>query len=192
MNYIKLSKNETLKSEIAKNDVECFKIVEERLSPSGRYEYRTFPLYVDIPEEVINGVVPFLPKENGKIQVSTVEDNTVVTFGAGFVHVYANLEDATKYIEKHGYGHPQTRTTIYQCIIPKGTEYYTTLKSDYPEPITCYSTYGLCFIKPLFMSAIGMKNVCEYKRIEKPEKKKKVGVIFKDEYFEDEEFLEEE
>lgn len=190
MNYIKLKENETLDKKrcVAEADIECFKIIEERLTSSGRYEYLSFPLYYNIPEEVINGQVPFCPKH--EIVPKVCEDG-VVMFGDGFIHAYESIEDAIQYMEEQTYGYAETRPTIYRCVIPKGTIYYRTFKTrDESEPAPCYAALSVRFGEPLLERVYGKTR--DYKRMEKQETKKKVGIRFVEEYSEEDENLENE
>ena len=101
------------KQKKADRDIIVFKIVVFRDS-------QTFTPYTGtpIPYELLNGQKPF--EANGRTE--KCPDFYGYTIEGGNIHTYAIAADAwqlTHYFPKE-WGQP----AVYECIIPKGTEYY--------------------------------------------------------------------
>ena len=175
MDYIALHENEHHEDNIkvVQNDVECFKVIEERLIPSGRIEYWTFPIYAPLPQDVVEHGVPQHPQQEEK--PNKLPDGRV-KLDEGFVHAYRNLNDAVKYMEASCIGYDETRPVVYRCVIPKGPEYFETLKfSDYESTTESYAASQIKYVEPIYERV--WRKTQEWKRMEKPDKKKKFGII---------------
>ena len=176
MDYIALHENEHLedKVKVAQNDIECFKVIEERLSPSGRIEYWTFPLYAPLSQEIVESGVPQHPQGEMKPDLLL---NGKTRLDEGFVHAYRRLEDAVRYMEESCIGYDETRPVVYKCVIPKGAQYFETLKVTViaPNPIESYATTQLRYVQPIYERV--WRKTRDWHRMEKPEKKKKFGII---------------
>lgn len=180
-NYILLHENEEVPEGVqrqtknADEDIECFKVIEERLSPSGRIEYWSYPLYAELPEDVVSGKAMLHPK--GNVALKRFENNKV-ELGKGFVHAYANKEDAIRYMEASCVGYPETRPAIYRCVIPKGCDCIETFKeTDDGELAKCYATFNIRFCEPLLERVNGVTR--DYRRLERQVvAKKKFGIIY--------------
>ena len=170
-----LHENEHLedKVKVSQNDIECFKVIEERLTPSGRIEYWTFPMYTTLPQDVVESGVPQHPLQEKKL--NKLPDGRI-KLDEGFVHAYRNLDDAVRYMESSCIGYDETRPVVYRCVIPKGTEYFETLKfSDYENTTESYAASQIKYITPIYQRV--WRKTEEWKRMEKHDKKKKFGII---------------
>lgn len=176
MDYIPLHENETLKDKIkvAQNDVECFKVIEERLTPSGRIEYWTFPMYTSLSQDVVESGV--LQHPNGEQKPKVLADGRV-QLDEGFVHAYRNLEDAVRYMEASCIGYDETRPVAYRCVIPKDTQYFETYRvsATIEDTVESYAATQIKYVEPIYQRV--WKNTQDWKRMEKPDKKKKFGII---------------
>ena len=182
MSYIVLHENETLEESIksriktATEPIECYKVIEERMSGSGRIEYWTYPLYAELNEEIVNGSTIMHPKEKPSPRRY---DNERVIVDKGFVHAYKNYDDALEYMGQSCIGYPETRPVIYKCVIPNGEQYFTARQMRLldGEPYPVYAASGIQFIEPLTQMVSG--KIMPYVRMEKPDfKKKKFGIIY--------------
>lgn len=187
MDYITLSENEPLDNwfKVAEQDIECFKVIEERLSPSGRIEYQTFPMYAPLSQEIVETGVPQHPQG----EMKPIEFNGKVKLDEGFVHAYRKIDDAVKFMEVSCIGYDETRPAIYKCVIPKGTQYFETLKrSNYESDTESYATTQLRYVQPIYERVRGKTR--DWHRMEKPEKKKKFGIIFDEAQIEEDNYNE--
>ncbi len=182
MSYIVLHENETLEDAIksrikkATEPVECYKVIEERMSGSGRVEYWTYPLYAELSEEIVTGKSIQHPKEEPTPR--QYEDGRVIVDKC-FVHAYKNYEDALEYMEQTCIGYPETRPAIYRCVIPDGATYIEAVnhRHDGNEPPIVYAASALQFCEPITQRVYG--KTMPYVKMEKPDyKKKKFGIIY--------------
>ncbi len=183
MSYIILHENETLpqaldsRTKTATEPVECYKVIEERMSGSGRTEYWTYPLYDELNEDIVTGKVFQHPQ--GELNLH-VEPDGRVPLNSGFIHTYKTYEDALEFMMEHGcFGYTETRPVVYKCVIPTGENYiechnkHTKDSKAYPG----YVTSHLQYVKPLTQKTWGREK--PYAKMEKPEfKKKKFGIIY--------------
>ena len=182
MSYIILNENESLnegiKSRIktAVDDIECYKVIEERLTGSGRIEYWSYPIYAELIEDVIKGKQVHQPKREPNLKRN---ENGKVVVGDGFVHAYAKMEDAVKFMESSCVGYSEVRPVVQRCIIPKNADYLDVFKEGKnEEPSKCYATFYIKFCEPLLERVNGITK--EYQKLEKIEKKKKFGIIYEE------------
>jgi len=183
MSYITLHENETLEEGIksrtktSTEPVECYKVIEECMTGSGRIEYRTMPMYAELSEDVINGKTPQHP--TGKTSLK-VEPDGRLPLTAGFIHAYKNYEDALSFMKKWcSFGYLESRPVIYRCVIPPEADYLETLHSHSKEdsPCVCYVTFNLMYCNPLTQKVAG--KTMPYVKMEKPEvNKKKYGIVY--------------
>lgn len=138
----------------------AYKVVEEVLSPSGRVEYRTLPMYKQISEEEALGHKVFNPEQKGNI------------------HSFETEEEALDYMKDRFYGYTYTRPVIFlvevigECetsfkefVFENGTKKYRMNVSD-----------GVKFIRPIYYMV--SRRINEYSPMSKPEKKKKGGFVY--------------
>ena len=182
MSYIVLHENETLEEAIksrtktATEPVECYKVIEERMTGSGRIEYWTFPMYSALNEEIVSGNALQHPHGEANLHI---EPNGRVSLTNGFIHAYKNYEDALHFMEKTCVGYTETRPVIYKCVIQPGTEYMEAMNKHRAEdePCPCYVTNHLKYVEPLTQRTWGRTK--PFARMEKPENsKKKYGIIY--------------
>lgn len=182
MSYIVLHENETLEDAIksrtktAAEPVECYKVIEERMTGSGRIEYWTYPMYSALNEEIVSGKVQQSPRECVSFHV---EPDGRVALTSGFIHAYKKYEDALNFMEKSCFGYAETRPVIYKCVIPSGTEYIEAMNKHRAEdnPCPCYVTLNLKYVEPLTQRTWGRTK--PFVKMEKPENnKKKFGIIY--------------
>lgn len=181
MSYIVLHENETLEDAIksrtktSTEPVECYKVIEERMTGSGRIEYWTYPMYSALNEDIISGKA--LQHPNGEANLHAEPDGRV-PLTDGFIHTYKNYEDALCFMEKSCIGYTETRPVIYKCVIPPGTEYMEAInKYRVDDPRPCYVTFNLRYVEPLTQRTFGRTK--PFVRMEKPENnKKKFGIIY--------------
>lgn len=181
MSYILLHENETLDQALesrvktADEPIECYKVIEERMSGSGRIEYWTYPLYHELNEEIVTGKTLQHPKEK---PTPRQYDNGKVAVDKGYVHAYKNYDDALEYMNHTSVGYPETRPVIYKCVIPEGERYilaknHTMLGG---EPYAVCAASALRYCEPLTQQ-VSWKTM-PYARMTKPEpKKKNFGII---------------
>ena len=73
-----------------------YKVIEERMSPSGRVEYFTLPLYKTITEDEAKGRVLFKPKEtmaDWMLNKWGITCTTVRTDDDKYVHAFNSYEN---------------------------------------------------------------------------------------------------
>lgn len=183
MSYIVLHENETLQQALesrvktATEPIECYKVIEERMSGSGRIEYWTYPMYAELNEDIISGKTFQHP--NGEPNLH-IESDGKVPLNFGFIHAYKNYENALEYMTKHGcFGYSETRPVVYKCVIPYGEQYMevTNKHNKEDEPCPGYVMSHIQYVEPLAQKTWG--RVFPYAKMEKPEfKKKKFGIIY--------------
>lgn len=182
MSYIVLHENETLEEAIksraktATEPVECYKVIEERMSGSGRVEYWTYPLYAELSEDIVSGKKFQHP--HGGASFHVMPDGKV-SLTDGFIHAYKNYEDALHFMEKSCFGYAETRPVIYKCVIPSGVEYIEAMNKHREEdkPCPCYVTFNLSYVEPLIQRTFGQTR--PFSKMVKPDyKKKKFGIIY--------------
>ena len=182
MSYIVLHENESLEDAIksrtktSTEPVVCYKVIEERMTGSGRIEYWTFPMYCELNDEILSGKV--LQHPHGKASFHADSDGRV-SLTQGFIHAYKNYDDALNFMEKSCFGYAETRPVIYKCVIPQGAEYMEAMNKhrEEDEPCPCYLTFNLKYIEPLVQRTWGKTK--PFVRMEKPEySKKKFGIIY--------------
>lgn len=147
-----------------------YKVIEERLSPSGRIEYYTLPLYHRISDDEISGKVLFEPKESSIEQLlkkSGVECDYENFGNKKYVHAFSNYDSALEYMEKYFTGYIYTRPIIYEC---KCENIET---NDDTNTLKCKS---IKFLKPI--SQMVHKKVNEYVKMTLPERKKPHSISY--------------
>ena len=183
MSYIVLHENETFtqalesRTKTATEPIECYKVIEERMSGSGRVEYWTYPMYSALNEDVVSGKA--LQHPHGEPMPVQNENNTI-RLDKGFVHAYKSYEEALRFMEKSGvFGYSETRPVVYRCVIPDGATYIEALNPhhDGEERPTIYAASALQFCEPITQKVYG--KTMPYVKMEKPDyKKKKFGIIY--------------
>lgn len=151
--------------------VKVYKVIEERMSPSGRIEYLTLPLYKSISEDEIKGKSLFKPKETmAELMLNKwgIECNTSRTNDDKYVHAFISYDKALEYMEEHFKGYFYTRPVIYECEAESSG-----LPPEDGYKIKCLS---IRFIKPL-AQMVNFK-VNEYVEMQKPERKKQYGIQY--------------
>lgn len=148
-----------------------YKVIEERMSPSGRVEYFTLPLYKPITEEEIKGKVLFKPKETVKewmLRKWGIEVTKVRTNADSYVHAFLSYESAVDYMQEHFKGYLYTRPVIYECEAESSE-----LPPEDGYKMKCNSIRFICPVAQM----INFK-VNEYVAMQKPEKKKSYGIQY--------------
>lgn len=182
MSYIVLHESETLeeaiksKTKTSTEPVECYKVIEERMTGSGRIEYWTFPMYSLLNEEIVSGKALQHPHGEANLHV---EPDGRVQLTNGFIHAYKNYEDALQFMEKYCVGYTETRPVIYKCVIPPGAEYMEAMNKHRKEnePCQCYVTLSIKYVQPITQRVWGRTQ--PFSKMEKPDfKKKKFGIIY--------------
>lgn len=182
MSYIVLHENETLedaikfKTKTSTEPVECYKVIEERMTGSGRIEYWTFPMYSPLNEQIVSGKALQHPHGEANLYV---EPDGRVPLSNGFIHAYKNYEDALQFMEKYCVGYAETRPVIYKCVIPPGAEYMEAMNKHRKEnePCQCYVTLSIKYVQPITQRVWGRTQ--PFSKMEKPDfKKKKFGIIY--------------
>ena len=148
-----------------------YKVIEERMSPSGRVDHLTVPLYKSITEDEIKGITIFKPKE-------TMEDWMLRKWGIKitksrtdsdkYVHAFISYEKALEYMQENFKGYLYTRPVIYECEAESSE-----LPPENGYIMKCKS---IKFIKPI--SQMVNFKVTEYAAMQKPEKKKSYGIQY--------------
>lgn len=148
-----------------------YKVIEERMSPSGRVEYLTLPLYKTITEDEAKGKTLFKPKETmaemmfnkyGIVCTTTRND------ADKYVHAFISYEKALEYMQEHFKGYLYTRPVIYECEAESAE-----LPPEDGYKMKCLS---IRFIRPI-AQMVNFK-VNEYAAMQKPEKKKSYGIQY--------------
>ena len=148
-----------------------YKIIEERMTPSGRIEYFSLPLYKAITEEEVNGKVLYKPKETMKEWMKRkwdIELANVITNEDKYVHAFISYDSALIYMQEHFKGYFYTRPVIYECEAESSE-----LPPEDGYKIKCHS---IRFMTPL--SYMTNFKVNDYVALQKPEKKKSYGIQY--------------
>jgi len=148
-----------------------YKVIEERMSPSGRVEYFTLPLYKTITEDEIKGKTLFKPKETMAEWMFNkwgITCTTVRTDADQYVHAFISYDKALEYMQEHFKGYLYTRPVIYECEV-------LTAKFP-PEEDGKLKCKEIRFIRPI--SQMVNFKVNEYIAMQKPEKKKSYGIQY--------------
>lgn len=148
-----------------------YKVIEERMSPSGRVEYFTLPLYKTITEDEAKGIVLFKPKEtmaDWMLNKWGITCTTVRTDDDQYVHAFNSYESALEYMQEHFKGYFYTRPVIYECEAE--------LADSEPEDGCKLRCKSIKFIRPI-AQMVNFK-VNEYVAMQKPEKKKSYGIQY--------------
>lgn len=148
-----------------------YKVIEERMSPSGRIEYFSLPLYKQITEEEVNGKVLYKPKETMKEWMKRkwdIDVTNVRTNEDEFVHAFMTYDAALEYMKEHFKGYFYTRPVVYEC------------EAEFNEPpkevmykVSCNS---IKFLRPI--SHMVNFKVYDYVAMQKPERKKSYGIQY--------------
>ena len=140
---------------IAKCDITCYKVVLRQSRPDSDDEYYSPYRYEPISGECIDGSKNMEP---GEIMApkNVCLDETNYFFGIKYtayiegcmIHTYMHKQHAIKdaeHLENHWGAHLQNYD-VYECIIPKGTEYYEGTDSEYRG----YASKAIKFIKKVY------------------------------------------
>lgn len=176
MSFIKVNDGENVMDRFreTESDIVCYKMIEERLTPSGRIEYWTLPLYKELSPEIVGGETNF--KATGDDEI--VERQVVGFYiGRGFIHAFSTLEEAENEMRDKYYGYEEVRPVIYRCVIPKGTVY---AECEVVPNYKGYVSKEILFGEPLIQMV--NRKVGEYVKMVKPEKKKRFGIMTDEEY----------
>lgn len=111
----------TKKVSIAEDDIVCYKVV--MLCSDG--EFSTPFQKAVIPNAIISGNASFWASGDKEITYWPIVD--VYTVGQGYIHTYEKLVSAVRFCKsevmwEENISHASYR--IFECRIPKGTEYY--------------------------------------------------------------------
>ncbi len=150
--------------------IKVYKVIEERMSSSGRIEYFTLPLYKPITEEEIKGKALFKPKETMKecmLRKWGIELTKVRTNEDSYVHAFLTYDSALYYMQNHFKGYLYTRPVIYECEAES---------SELPSDTFKAKCLSLKFIQPI--SQMANFKVSEYLPMQKPESKKQYGIKY--------------
>lgn len=150
--------------------IKVYKVIEERMSPSGRIEYFTLPLYKPITEDEVKGKVLFKPKETMKewmLRKWGIEVTKVRTNADSYVHAFLTYDSALDYMQNHFKGYLYTRPVIYECEAES---------SELPPDTFKVKCLSLRFVQPL-AQMVNFK-VNEYVAMQKPERKKQYGIQY--------------
>ena len=133
-----------------------YKVIEERLTPSGRIEYLTLPLYVWLTVDEV---------ERHSKMIAKPQYLSNVVHG---IYSFVNLEDVKDWMAEHSLGYYATRPAIYRCE---------------SEESKCHIEDGkviseeIRFCEPLFHMVNG--KISDYVRMTVPEKKKSsFGIVY--------------
>lgn len=151
--------------------IKVYKVIEERMSPSGRIEYLSLPLYKTITEEEIKGKVLYKPKETTKewfLNKWGIECTNTRTQEDKYVHAFIDYDSALIYMQENFKGYLYTRPVIYECEAESSE-----LPSENGYKLKCKS---IKFIKPV--SQMVNFKVNEYIEMQKPERKKSYGIQY--------------
>lgn len=108
---------------IAKEDIVCYKILVKLYPFDAPYVLYTPFRYEPINiETYLNNSISFIAKDNNKFHSffrHKLGFGRIV--GSGFIHTYSYPVKSNKYL----------RTSVFKCIIPKGTKYFVGEDKDY-------------------------------------------------------------
>lgn len=116
----------------ALEDVICYKNLQ-RVGDKLFTPYRMFP--VNIESKIL--------VSKGKIKKELSLDSSREYIGQGVIHTFAHLKDA--FGDALWALHCGCKYEVYECVIPKGTLYYTGLTSGIPS----YGSTCIKFIKKI-------------------------------------------
>lgn len=145
---VKKTKEGDLPVKIADRDIRCMKVLE-----IDEYGYRTPYRYKQLPSEIVNGERDFTADRNAPgdydEEIFFIKDVSYAEVGAGAIHTYAYTKESDKAIRSEvsflrRMWCPRA-TIVYECIIPKGTEY---MEGIY-EKHKCYGSKSIRFVKEL-------------------------------------------
>lgn len=94
----------------ASKDIKCYKVLSKTF---GEY----YPPFFD--EEPIDITIPFKAKGNSLSIINNKEK------GKGYIHVFSNIDSAKCFAHEE-----LVDSTIFECIIPKGTKYHMSKEGD--------------------------------------------------------------
>ena len=139
------------------------------MSPSGRVEYLTLPLYHSITEEEASGKSLLKPKDTAAeamLKKWAGSDYVDKKRDEKYIHAFTDYESALEYMSNHFKGYFYTRPVIYQC------------ESDEVESVeeNVARCNSLRFIEPV--SQIVNFKVTEYLKLQRIEKKKTYGFSY--------------
>lgn len=142
-----------------------YKVIEERMTPSGRVEYCTLPMYSPITEEEINGHALFKPKDTIQeaMMKKWAKEHYTPKDEEKYVCAFASYESALEYMQEHFKGYFYTRPVIYECecdVIETDGNVLKCRNIRFGEPLTYMNNFKLN----------------EYVKMSKPEKKKTYGI----------------
>ena len=144
-----------------------YKVVEEKMTPSGRIEYSTLPMYCMITEEEINGHTLFKPKD-------TIQETMLKKWANNFytpkneekyVCAFSTYESAVEYMQSHFKGYFYTRPVIYECEC-------NVIEND-GDILKCSSIKFNNALSYLYNFKLN-----EYVKMAMPEKKKSYGIEY--------------
>jgi len=150
-----------------------YKVIEERMSPSGRVEYFTLPLYKQITEEEIQGRVLFKPRETTAESILKkwgIRLTKTRSSDEKYVHAFIDYESALEYMQSNFKGYLYTRPVIYECEAENSE-----LPPENGHKMRCVS---IRFVRPI--SQMVNSKVNEYAKMQKPERKKQYGIQYND------------
>ena len=143
-----------------------YKVIEERMTPSGRIEYCTLPMYCMITEDEINGNTLFKPRDTAQeVMLKKWAKEYYTPKEEKYVCAFATYESALEYMQEHFKGYFYTRPVIYECECDVIEQDDNTLKCrsiKFGEPLSYLNNFKLN----------------EYVRMSKPEKKKSYGISY--------------
>lgn len=144
-----------------------YKVVEERMTPSGRIEYCTLPMYCMITEDEIKGHTLFKPRDT--IQEAMLKKWAKEYYTPKeeekYVCAFDTYEHALEYMQEHFKGYFYTRPVIFECdcdVIERDGNTLKCKSIQFKEP--------LCYMNNF--------KVNEYVQMSKPEKKKSYGISY--------------
>lgn len=136
--------------------VESYKVIEERLTPSGRIEYLTLPLYFWLTEDEVVGKTKMVAKPY--YQKKSMKG----------IHSFLTKDEAVTWMQEHFLGYSYTRPAIYRCE---------------SESDKCSVVEGrlvseeIRFLEPILQMVNG--KISDYVRMTVPEKKKpQFGIVY--------------
>jgi hypothetical protein len=145
---VKKTKDGDLPLKIADRDIRCMKVLEK-----DEYGYRTPYRYTGLHPDIISGKRDFTAERS--VPGDYDEENFVIKdvnyaeVGAGAVHTYAYTEESDKAIKceilflRRMYC--PRETVVFECMIPKGTEYMEGLYDRHK----CYGSKSIRFVRKL-------------------------------------------
>lgn len=127
----------------AEEDIVCYKVVKE--SKAEGCPYMTPYEESLIHEKAIKGIWMFVAHGIKKIEESN-SLNTSYDIGEGYIHTYKYLPHG-KYMNEYMELHHDGEFHLFECIIPRGTEYY--VGSDL-NGFTSYASERIKFVKKIY------------------------------------------